>query len=229
MDTRTKSTLLCLSVFCIPLLCLITGGAASPFRFLYFPLILLLSQELNSSALLLTGTAYLLSFSLLPHGAHDLTAERLGELCAYLLSAAVAGFCSRQQQQAREGHDTTLSALHSMSDAISHKNMNLQTTLDALTTAHQKLQEYDCKRTRFLSNVSHELRTPLSSIRSYSEILLTYDDIDNDTRREFIHIINTESERLSGLVESGNAHGGERKNHQTHGAGQGTRPAASAR
>jgi CheY-like chemotaxis protein/anti-sigma regulatory factor (Ser/Thr protein kinase) len=78
--------------------------------------------------------------------------------------------------------------------------MNLQTTLDALSGAHKKLQEFDRNKTEFLSNVSHELRTPLSSIQSYTEILLNYDDIEPETQKEFLHIINTESERLSGFV-----------------------------
>ncbi|GEM_PF-4490844 len=50
-----------------------------------------------------------------------------------------------------------------------------------------------------LATVSHELRTPLSSIRSYSEILLEYDD-DPVARREFLEIINAESERLTRLL-----------------------------
>src|SRR5579883_549692 len=49
-----------------------------------------------------------------------------------------------------------------------------------------------------IATVSHELRTPLSSIRSYSEMLLEYDDAS--VRREFLEIINTESERLTRLL-----------------------------
>jgi CheY-like chemotaxis protein len=48
--------------------------------------------------------------------------------------------------------------------------------------------------------VSHEIRAPLSSIRSFSEILLNYGDIEPDTLREFITIINKESERLTLLA-----------------------------
>jgi signal transduction histidine kinase/HAMP domain-containing protein len=50
-----------------------------------------------------------------------------------------------------------------------------------------------------IATVSHELRTPLSSIRSYSEMLLEYDD-DPAARREFLEIINAESERLTRLL-----------------------------
>ncbi len=55
--------------------------------------------------------------------------------------------------------------------------MNLQTTLDTLSLVHAKLQNVDRNKTTFLGNIAHELRTPLSGIRSYSEILLTYEDL----------------------------------------------------
>jgi CheY-like chemotaxis protein/two-component sensor histidine kinase len=51
----------------------------------------------------------------------------------------------------------------------------------------------------FLSTVSHELRTPLTSIKSFSEILLSYDE-DKETQREFLGIINEESDRLTRLI-----------------------------
>jgi signal transduction histidine kinase len=50
-----------------------------------------------------------------------------------------------------------------------------------------------------ISTVSHELRTPLTSIRSYSEMLLDRDD-DPAARKEFLEIINAESERLTRLL-----------------------------
>jgi signal transduction histidine kinase len=53
-------------------------------------------------------------------------------------------------------------------------------------------------KTNFLANVSHELRTPLNSIRTFSELLLTYDD--PVVQKEFLEIIKSESERLTRLV-----------------------------
>jgi signal transduction histidine kinase len=55
-------------------------------------------------------------------------------------------------------------------------------------------------KSTLLSNVSHEIRTPLASVRSYSEILLNYDDLDRDTQKEFLGIILEESKRLNFLV-----------------------------
>ena len=51
-----------------------------------------------------------------------------------------------------------------------------------------------------LDTVAHELRTPLTSIRSYSELLLAYDD--PAVRNEFLQVIVEESDRLSRLVSN---------------------------
>ncbi len=69
-----------------------------------------------------------------------------------------------------------------------------------LEKANEELKVLDSMKDSFLSSVSHELRTPLTSIRSFSEILLRYDQEDLDTRKEFLGIINSESERLTRLI-----------------------------
>nr|YP_010485101.1 two component sensor kinase [Hypnea cervicornis]UVW80795.1 two component sensor kinase [Hypnea cervicornis] len=54
---------------------------------------------------------------------------------------------------------------------------------------------------QFISNVSHELRTPLSSISSFLETLLDYDNILNIKQKmHFLKIANNETKRLSTLV-----------------------------
>ena len=70
-----------------------------------------------------------------------------------------------------------------------------------LDKAYHVLQDLDKMKDDLLATVSHELRTPLTSIRSFSEILLRFDDDDSETRQEFLKIINTESERLTSLIE----------------------------
>ena len=74
----------------------------------------------------------------------------------------------------------------------------LQRAYADLAGAHQELLGVDEMKTTFLANVSHELRTPLSSIRAFSELLLSYDD--PAVQREFLQIVNAESERLTRLV-----------------------------
>ena len=55
----------------------------------------------------------------------------------------------------------------------------------------------------FVSNISHELRTPLGFIKGYSSSLLREDTTwDEATEREFLHIIEDEADRLTGLIEN---------------------------
>jgi signal transduction histidine kinase len=66
--------------------------------------------------------------------------------------------------------------------------------------AYEGVKKADQLKDSFLSSVSHEFRTPLTSIRSFAEILLHYDDETPETRKEFLGIIHVESERLTRLI-----------------------------
>jgi signal transduction histidine kinase len=55
----------------------------------------------------------------------------------------------------------------------------------------------------FIATVSHELLTPLGFIKGYATTLLRDDTIwDDDTRREFLTIIDEEADRLRELIEN---------------------------
>ncbi|MBR1753855.1 HAMP domain-containing histidine kinase [bacterium] len=55
----------------------------------------------------------------------------------------------------------------------------------------------------FISTVSHELRTPLTSIRGFSQTMLSsWDLLDDDKKKQFIKIIEEQSNRLINLVEN---------------------------
>jgi len=53
----------------------------------------------------------------------------------------------------------------------------------------------------FVSHVSHELKTPLASIMAYSEMLVDGEVDDEQTRRKFYGVIQSQAERLSRLIE----------------------------
>jgi signal transduction histidine kinase len=82
--------------------------------------------------------------------------------------------------------------------SLASRSRDLQDAYSDLAVAHQELLRVAEMKTNFLANVSHEFRTPLSSIRSFSELLLSYDD--PTVQRDFLEIINKESERLTRMV-----------------------------
>jgi signal transduction histidine kinase/tetratricopeptide (TPR) repeat protein len=57
-------------------------------------------------------------------------------------------------------------------------------------------------RSQFVSSVSHELKTPLTAIRMFTETLLLDEEVDRQTRMDYLDTILHESERLSRLVDN---------------------------
>ncbi len=65
----------------------------------------------------------------------------------------------------------------------------------------ERLRQLDDLKSEFVSNVSHELRTPLSIIKSYVEAMLEQVDPDDyQTQKEFLTVVNDETDRLTDLV-----------------------------
>ncbi len=62
-------------------------------------------------------------------------------------------------------------------------------------------ENLDRMRKEFVANVSHELKTPLTTIKSYAETLYTGALDDRDAAMRFIHVIESESDRMTRLVK----------------------------
>jgi signal transduction histidine kinase len=63
------------------------------------------------------------------------------------------------------------------------------------------LKEVDQFKSNLVSNVSHELRAPLTSIKAYTELLLAEAErAKNDTSRDWLTVIDRETDRLTGLI-----------------------------
>lgn len=58
------------------------------------------------------------------------------------------------------------------------------------------------RHAEFVSAVSHEMKTPLAGIKAYVELLADGDAADEQTREEFLNVINGQADRLQRLVEN---------------------------
>ena len=87
------------------------------------------------------------------------------------------------------------------SQQLEQTSAELRSTANQLQTANLRLRELDLQKDDFLSKVSHEVRTPMTAIRSFSEILLSHDDLSKKQRKKFVTTINEESLRLTKLLD----------------------------
>ncbi|MCF6464433.1 HAMP domain-containing sensor histidine kinase [Clostridium sp. Cult2] len=58
----------------------------------------------------------------------------------------------------------------------------------------------DNMRKEFVANVSHELKTPITTIKSYTETLMDYGDIDEELSKKFLYVIDNECDRMARIV-----------------------------
>jgi two-component system phosphate regulon sensor histidine kinase PhoR len=58
------------------------------------------------------------------------------------------------------------------------------------------------RNAEFVSAVSHEMKTPLAGIKAYVELLADGDAEDEDTREEFLGVINSQADRLQRLIDN---------------------------
>jgi len=66
-------------------------------------------------------------------------------------------------------------------------------------SAHRAIQR---RNAEFVSSVSHEMKTPLAGIKAYVELLADGDVDDEQTREEFLGVINGQADRLQRLIDN---------------------------
>lgn len=64
-----------------------------------------------------------------------------------------------------------------------------------------RLDEAFSQQKRFMADASHELRTPIAIVRGESEVALSRNERTNDDLRESLAVVQSESRRMSVLVE----------------------------
>ncbi len=86
------------------------------------------------------------------------------------------------------------------SKALERKSVELEHTTRQLKDANEKLKELDRLKADFITTITHELRTPITSIKALSKIMLETPGLPEEQRNEFLHIVASESERLTRLI-----------------------------
>ncbi len=126
-------------------------------------------------------------------GLHD--EDLIAEIVAYVAQLEhVVEVLQREVQEQRKLHESIQKVNARLKREVEERAKELEAALENLRTI-------DRAKDDFLSLVSHEFRTPLTSIMSFSEILLRYQEEDRATRNEFLSIIYSESQRLSRLID----------------------------
>ena len=77
-----------------------------------------------------------------------------------------------------------------------------------LVIAHEEVRKQSIRatesekmKTAFLNSICHEIRTPLNSISGFSELIFD-ESLDMDTKREFQHLIQSNSAALAALMDN---------------------------
>ena len=71
---------------------------------------------------------------------------------------------------------------------------------DGMSKAVEARMKSEHLKTELITNVSHDIKTPLTSIINYVD-LLQKDDMDENTRQEYIEVLSRQSARLKKLIE----------------------------
>ena len=127
-------------------------------------------------------------------------AGNVGAASAHAMVARVAGRGSISMIELFDIADET-QLLMETSRELSKKSTELTMVTNEMRKANQQLRQLDLRKDEFLSQVSHELRTPMTSIRSFSEILLSPETVTEEERERFVTIIHEESQRLTRLLD----------------------------
>jgi len=88
------------------------------------------------------------------------------------------------------------------SSQLEQKSTELARAARQLRDANEKLTALSVQKDAFLSQISHELRTPMTSIRAFSEILMSPDTISVPDKTRYSRIIHDEALRLTRLLDA---------------------------
>ncbi|GIP21577.1 MULTISPECIES: cell wall metabolism sensor histidine kinase WalK [Paenibacillus] len=87
-------------------------------------------------------------------------------------------------------------------DSKEYHDEGFEKVVEMINEMASELGNMETMRQDFISNVSHEIQSPLTSIGGFARVLLEQDKISSDTKRHYLDIIESESQRLSKLSDN---------------------------
>lgn len=119
-------------------------------------------------------------------------------LIAVVLGFGVAAAHARRLSRIQKAADNIAAGAfdEALIDAGNDEVAQLASSVDRMRI---QLAELDLARKEFVANASHELRTPLFSLAGFLE-LLADEDLDDETRREFLATTRGQVDRLTKLA-----------------------------
>jgi two-component system OmpR family sensor kinase len=107
-------------------------------------------------------------------------------------------------------HSRRLRRLENAAEKVAEGNLNVPIPIDSgdevgqlamsFDEMQQRLARLDSARREFIANASHELRTPIFSLGGFVELLEEEEEPDPESRREFVHAMREQVDRLSKLT-----------------------------
>lgn len=133
---------------------------------------------------------------------HKPLAETIGETHAEFVDLLRQSRRSRTEATKRELQFTRGDRPHTYDTIVSCVQQQDKVS-GVVAVLHDITREKEVSQMKndFVSHVSHELKTPLASITAYSEMLVDGEADDEETRKEFYDVIQSQAQRLSRLIE----------------------------
>ncbi len=127
-----------------------------------------------------------------------LIAAGAASLIALLLGLAVAGMHARRIRRLERGAERIADGRFD-EPVVDRGNDELGQLARGFERMRVQLAQLDTARKEFIANASHELRTPLFSLGGFLE-LMTDEDLDEETRTEFLATMREQVDRLTKLA-----------------------------
>ena len=138
---------------------------------------------------------------------HEGGAMALGWLLFWLLAGAATLYAVLAFRRLRTGASRL--AAGDLSTQVEEKHLigdfrdqarDLNHIRDGVSAAVEERMKSERLRTELITNVSHDIKTPLTSIVSYVD-LLSKEEPESETMREYIDVLSRQSARLKKLIE----------------------------